>query len=193
MPEHALVQKVYDALGPWARADSDGHLLDFVRALVEPLAGMSDIVSDSPSHEGWGILMDLDSVPEEALAWLAQFVGVELSADLDPEGQRIRIAEAAGFKRGTPEAIIAAAKQYLTGQRKVELYEREGSPWRFRLRTYATETPDPGRVVSAVEALRPAGLVVTYEIQQGVEIDGLSGTIDSQPSTIASYSDVVPA
>lgn len=193
MPEHAVVQRVYDGLAAWARADEDGHLLDYVRALIEPLTEIVDIVEDSDAHEGWGSLMDLDEVPGSALAWLAQFVGVELIASLDDTSNKIRIAEAAGFRRGTPSAIVAAAKQFLTGIRKVELYEREGDPWTFRLRTYDSETPEPEKVEAAVLSLKPAGLILVYEIQQGVEIDGLTGTIDEQPSTIASYSDVVPA
>lgn len=193
MSEHPLVQRAYDALGPWARADDTGELLDYVRVLLSPLTDIDDIIRSSDTHEGWGNLLDADTAPAWVLPWLAQFVGVQLIGNVSDEAQRIRIKSAAGFHRGTPAAIIAAAQQYLTGNRRVELYEREVTPWRFRLRTYVSETPDPDAVVRAVTALKPAGLVFTYELQSGVEIDGLTGTIDGQgAATIDSYATVVP-
>lgn len=193
MPEHQLVQQAYDALGPWARADETGELLDYVRVLLSPLLDIDDVARGSDTHDGWGNLLDVDTAPAWVLPWLSQFVGVETAAGLSEEAQRIRIKEAAGFHRGTPTAIIAAAKQYLTGSRRVELYEREGGAWGFRLRTYLSETPDPSAVQSAVESLKPAGLVFTYEIQSGVEINGLVGTIDGLVGTIDSFSNVIPA
>lgn len=193
MPEHPLVQRAYDGLGPWARADDSGQLLAYLRELVNPLTLADDLVRDSDTHDGWGKLLDLDAAPSWVLPWLAQFMGVEILRGLDDESQRIRIRGAAGFSRGTPAAIVEAARQYLTGNRKVELYEREGTAWRFRLRTYASETPDPTAVKKAVEALKPAGVVLVYEVQAGIEINALSGTINSQPSTIDSNNNVVPS
>lgn len=247
MAEHDLVERAYKNLGPWSRADENGHLLALLKALLNPLLVMDDTaregtmlggdtltVSASPSlslggielefggeplslggsssgsiglslngfsliqgeseaYLGWGSLLDVNVAPEWALPWLAQFVGVRTIADLDVPAQRLRIKGVAGFHRGTPASIIAAAKQYLTGSRRVELYEREGSPWVFRLRTYAPETPDPDKVREAVEAIKPAGVVFIYELQSGIEIDGLSGTIDGLVSSINSYNSVLPA
>lgn len=193
MPEHKLVQKVYDSLGPWARADESGDLLDYVRALITPLTTVDDLVRDTDTHVGWGSLMDVDVAPSWILSWLAQFVGVSTIAGLSDADQRTRIKDTAGFRRGTPAAIILAAQQHLTGGRRVELYERDGGIWVFRLRTYLTETPDSALVRAAVEALKPAGLVLNYEVQAGIEIDGLTGTIDAQVGTIADYSSVVPS
>ena len=192
MPEHILVQEVFDNLGPWARADESGELLAFVRALVEPLAFVDDVVRDTDEYVGWGTLMDVDVAPVWALPWLAQFVGVSYVYGESEASQRIRIKEASGFHRGTPAAIIGAARQHLTGTRRVELYERDGSPWVFRVRTYTSETPDPAKVQAAVLALKPAGLVFNYELQAGIEINGLVGTIDGLVGTIDSYSNVVP-
>lgn len=192
MPEHILVQEVFDSLGPWARADESGELLAFVRALVAPLAFVDDVVRDTDDYVGWGTLMDVDVAPVWALPWLAQFVGVSHIYGESEASQRIRIKEASGFHRGTPASIIGAARQYLTGTRRVELYERDGSPWVFRVRTYLSETPDPAKVQAAVLALKPAGLVFNYELQEGVEINGLVGTIDGLVGTIDSYSNVVP-
>lgn len=192
MPEHPLVQQTYDSLGPWARADESGDLLAYIRSLMEPLTSVDDVVRDTDDHVGWGTLMDVDVAPSWALPWLAQFVGVTHARGLDDTSQRIRIKEASGFQRGTPAAIIGAAKQHLTGTRRVELFEREGSAWNFRVRTYQSETPNPQKVIDAVNAVKPAGLVFTFEVQAGVEVDALTGTIDSQPNTVDDYSNVNP-
>lgn len=189
---HPLLERAYVNLGPWSRADESGQLLEYMRALLSPLIEVDDLVRDSDTHSGWGVLLDVDNAPDWALSWLAQFVGVTTVPGLDSESQRINIKKSAGFSRGTPASIVAAAKLYLTGNRTVELYEREGSPWVFRLRTYSAETPFPQRVLDAVEALKPAGTVFIYELQEGVEIDGLSGSIDSLTGTIESYSSTTP-
>lgn len=157
-----------------------------------PLGYGLDVIEAPKRYQGWGSLMDVSTTPEWALPWLAQFVGVRTITGLDDASQRIRIRSAAGFSRGTPSSIIAAARQYLTGQRKVELYEREGSPWKFRLRTYSSETPFPEKVRAAVESLKPAGIVFDYEIQEGIEINDLIGTIDGLVGTIDSYSTIIP-
>jgi hypothetical protein len=188
-----IVQEAYAALGPWSRADESGELLQLVYALFNPIVAIDDIVRDSDTHTGWGKLLDVDEAPAIALPWVAQFVGVETITGLDEASQRIRIKAAAGFNRGSVSAIRAAAQQHLTGTRRVELYEREGSAWTFRLRTYLGETPDSQLVQDAVAALKPAGLVFVYEVQEGIEINAITGTIDSQPGTISDYSDLTPA
>jgi hypothetical protein len=35
--------------------------------------------------------------------------------------------------------------------------------------------------------------VFVYEVQEGIEINAITGTIDSQPGTISDYSDLTPA
>lgn len=188
-----LVREAWESLGPWARADEEVHeLLALVDAIFGQIVEIDDLVRDSDTHMGWGRLLDVDVAPEWALPWLAQFVGVTPVFGLDEASQRLRIKEAAGFHRGSVNAIKAAAGQYLTGTRRVELYERDGSAWRFRIRTYASETPNAQAVKDAVEALKPGGLVFIHEVQTGLAIDQMVGTIDQQNQTINSYSNVVP-
>ncbi len=188
-----LVREAYEALGPWARADAGIHeLLAVVDAIFGQLVEIDDLVRDSDTHVGWGKLLDVDVAPEWALPWLAQFVGVTPLFGLDDASQRLRIKGAAGFNRGSVSAIKAAAGQFLSGTRRVELYERDGSPWRFRIRTYASETPNAQAVRDAVTALKPAGLVFIHEVQSGLQVNQMVGTIDQQVGTIDSYSNVVP-
>lgn len=189
-----LVREAWESLGPWAREDADVHeLLALVDAIFGQIVEVDDLVRDSDTHIGWGRLLDVDVAPAWALPWLAQFVGVTPIFGLDEASQRLRIKEAAGFSRGSVSAIKAAAGQYLSGTRRVELYERDGSAWRFRIRTYASETPNAQAVKDAVAALKPAGLIFIHEVQTGLAIDQMVGTINGQGAqTINSYSNVVP-
>lgn len=188
-----LVLEAYDALGPWARADAGVYeLLALVDSIFGQIVDLDAVVRDTDTHVGWGSLLDVDVAPMWALPWLAQFVGVTPIFGLDEASQRLRIKEAAGFSRGSVSAIKAAAGQYLTGTRRVELYERDGSAWRFRFRTYASETPNAQAVKDAVAALKPAGIIFVHEVQNGIQVDQMVGTIDAQAGTIESYSNVVP-
>lgn len=197
MPSRPVVapisEEVYEGLTTWARADHDvWDLLIYVDAMMKTLQPIVSLVRDTEQHEGWARLLDVDAAPSEALPWLAQLVGVMPLKGLSDEAQRLRIKEAAGWQRGTPAAMRAAAQQFLTGSRLVEIYERDGSPWRFRIRTYLRETPNARAVYNAVAALKPAGLVFVHEVQAGVSIDSLVGTIDSYSQTIESFSNTLP-
>lgn len=188
-----MTQEAYAALMPWAAADEGvWDLLFWLDSFMAQLQEIDDLVRDSDTHVGWGTLLDVDVAPEWALPWLAQFVGVTPIYGLDEASQRLRIKEAAGWSRGSVSAVKAAAGQFLTGTRRVELYERDGSPWRFRIRTYASETPDAQAVKDAVTALKPAGLVFIHEVQAGIQVDQMVGTVDAQLGTVDSFSNVVP-
>jgi len=193
-PVAAISAEVYEGLTTWARADRDvWDLLLYVDAMMGNLQPLVDLVRDTDEHPGWARLLDVDAAPSEALPWLAQFVGVTPLRGLTDEAQRLRIREAAGWQRGSLNAIRAAAQQFLTGSRIVEVYERDGgNPWRFRVRTYLAETPNPQAVRDAVEALKPAGLIFVHEVQAGISIDQLNGPIDGYAQTIASFSDLLP-
>lgn len=188
-----VVLEAYESLGPWRRADEDvWDLLWLTNAAIGALAEVEDIVRDTDAHTGWGIVLDVDAAPAKMLPWLAQFMGVEVVVGLDDESQRLRIKSVSGSSRGKPGAIVAAAAQFLTGTKRVDLFERDGSAWAFRIRTYAGETPDPQAVKDAVTALKPGGLVFVYEVQEGMVVDELPGTIDGLVGTIDDFSDSVP-
>lgn len=188
MPD--LGQEAYDGLAAWQRADGSGDLRKFVDVLMSPVDEVAGIVRDSDDYVGWGRLLDVDAAPEEALPWLAQFVGVTPLRGLDSESQRLRIKSAAGFKRGSVEGIKAAAAQFLVGGRQVDVFERDGgSAWRFRVRTYRAETPNPVAVKEAIAALKPAGVVFVHEVQQGLSINDVPATIGEYTQSIESFSD----
>lgn len=87
---------------------------------------VEDLASDGPlGQPGWSSLLDLNRVPDKALPWLAQFIGVSIPGGLTPADQRIRIQNTDGWKRGTPAAIAGAPLPYLTGTKTVILRERD--------------------------------------------------------------------
>lgn len=163
-------EDAYASLGPLTRHDEtyDWPLLRYLDAMLRQLDEIEQLARDSDEYDGWGKLLDLQATPDKALPWLAQLVGVVPLQGLDAESQRIRIGEAAGWHRGTPSAIRGAMKQFLTGSRTTQIFERyQGNPYRLRVRTFAAETPNPAKVEEAVRALKPAGIVLTYDVSEG--------------------------
>lgn len=162
-------ERAYVALGPHTTADEvrDWPLLRFVQALVAPLAQVDILARDTDAGPGWSGVFDVDRAPGYALPWLAQLVGVRLPGGLTDAEQRDVIRDRRGWKRGTPSAIRAAARTALVGSRRVELFERDGSAYRLRVRTYQSETPDTVALEAAVRQEKPAGLVLTFEVLSG--------------------------
>jgi hypothetical protein len=118
---------------------------------------------------GWGILLDVDRCPIEALPWLAQFVGVILPAGLTEAQQRDRIRNTDGFKRGSLGAIIAAAQEGLTGDQTVIWRERDasvspsfGGAYGLTILTYTAETPDGNLVRNKILSQKPGGIILNY-------------------------------
>ena len=155
----------------------DYPLLRFVDAVTTHLASVDALVRDGEDGTlGWGVALDVDRAPDYVLPWLAQFVGVELRSDLDDESQRIRIREAAGWKRGSVAALRGAARQFLTGSRTVIIDERVNSPYHFTVTTRTNETLNDQAIVDAVGALKPAGLTFDHILIQTAEWENLPAT-----------------
>jgi hypothetical protein len=172
----AFQEETYGQLGAWRDADQQvWDLLQYVGALASMFDQIEDYARDQPDGTpGWGILLDPDRCPPEALGYLGQFVGVDLRAGLSDSAQRERIKGTDGFKRGTPGAIVAAAQQYLTGNKTVILRERDPSvdpvnngAYGFTVLTYTSETPDSAAVLAALKEQKPAGLLMTYSTVPG--------------------------
>lgn len=191
-----LTTDVYYTLGPALTAGDEAAgwpLLLFVDAICSPMAELDAIAGDqADGSPGWGALLDVDRCPDWALDWLGQFVGVVIPPNVtDPTRRRDVVRAAAGLARGTLAAIIAAAQPYLDGPRRVEIVERDTSPYHFSLTIYEADllgpTYDqlaaqyssyddlsaafaiyddigstPEQVESAVLAAKPAGLVMSF-------------------------------
>lgn len=192
----ATTEDAYAALGPLTRGDEDldWPLLRYLDAFMRQLDDVEQLSRDTDEYVGWGRILHLQDTPDYVLPWLAQFVGVVPLRGLDPASQRIRIGEAAGWKRGSVSAIRGAMKQYLTGTRTTQIFERfQDNAYRVLVRTISSETPDPAAVEKAVRDLKPAGIVLTYDVADGQSYDDLSvavGSYDAMRIEYPTYDDV---
>lgn len=189
---HPIVLETYRSLEPWTTADASGDLLKFVSALAGRFEEVYDLARDREDVEGWSPLFDPDNASMTVLKYMAQFVGVRLIAGLTDEQQRLRVKETSGFARGTVAAIAGAARQTLTGERRVLIYERDTSEYHFTVRTYEIETPDPALTEAVLLAQKPAGLQMTYETATGAsyaDLDTEFGTFDDEKAAFGTFTD----
>jgi hypothetical protein len=170
-------EDLYEILQPLAYADeaNDWPLLVFCEAWVGPL----DLVQRL-SEDNWTNILDIDKTPDEALEWLAQLVGASPLPKGVPwpssnyyEVLRNYLRENPEFRTGSPQGIIAAARQTLTRQKQVTLRERDGSPYKLSIYTRTIETPDPTRTFRAIMAQKPAGIILTYSTKAGAQYSDL--------------------
>lgn len=199
-------ETLYDALAPLAPDDeaSDWPLLKLCSAICDPLLQpVDDVVRDDEdgTYAGWERVLDPDVAPEDYLVWLGQFVGVtvtprgtdELAEDFILRAVT-QIKDEAGFRRGRPATIAAAARTTLTGTQTVYFIERPGNDaYKLTVATRDSETPDPVLTEKSVRAAKPAGIVLTYDTIVGGDYQTLRDTHTDYTdvrSQFATYSDV---
>lgn len=155
---------------PWAR---------FMAALswiLDPVAEM--VRDDDAGNEGWTALGSPSRCPEPWLRVLAQWAGIRRWDAMSPEDLRELIGpRAPGMWRGTRAAMIAAARRFMppdaadnllyfeeraaiTGDEQIDAYQ-------LRVFTYSFVDHDPALVRAALEAAKPAGINLTYEVRTG--------------------------
>ncbi len=162
-------QDMYDRLAPLAREDAKNgwSLKIFLGALGTSLDGPLDIVSDNVDDEpGWSSILDLTRCPEEGLPWLGQMAGVKVNPTLSDTIKRAQIAGLGSWARGSIPSLVAAAQIYLTGTKTVFLREQFPDAYAFTVITFASETPDEAAVLAALQAQKPAGLIMTYVVAE---------------------------
>jgi hypothetical protein len=186
-----VAARLYSALAPLAQSDPESGwaLLILCNAVGGMFQLLDDYASDSPDGPGWSELMDVNRCPPEALAWLGQLAGVRLLPGSSDADQRTRIKSTAGFRRGTPAAIIAAAQRTLTGTKTVGITERSGGdPYALAVTTFTPETPDTLATYNALLGAKPAGLTLTYSSgAAGQTYSKLAGRVASYTAMSARY------
>ena len=130
----SFAQRIYDDLAPLAAMDaSTGYdLASYVGALGEEFQVVDDLARDQTLSggkvaPGWSQALDITRCPNNALAWLAQFVGGTTKAGLSDADQRAYVQNAGGWKRGTAASMQAAVISLLTGNKTVIFSERNGT------------------------------------------------------------------
>lgn len=188
----ATTERAYAELGHWrSKDDINGwNLLHLMNSYLEQLDEVEQLYRDQGSIPGWATIMDIDTATSSGIAWLAQFVGVSIPGDLTEDQQRAHAKGTAGFKRGTLAAIAGAAQVHLTGLKRVMITERDTSAYHLTVRTYGTETPDAAAVNAALQAQKPAGLILVHQVAAGAtyaELDTAFGTFADEKAAFATY------
>jgi hypothetical protein len=144
------------------------HLCEALGRMLEQVAEVFDPEGDVPPLAP---ILDVELCPAWALPWLAQLVGVVLPYGVGDDEARTYIRDVAGFERGTPASLRAAAGLFLTGDKTVYFRERDPTgadpPYTLEVVTVASETPDAAAVLRALLAQKPGGIVLNYRTVAG--------------------------
>jgi hypothetical protein len=79
----------------------------------------------------------------------------------------------------------AAAQLLLTGNKTVVVQERVGDAWHFSVRTRTGETPSSAAVLAALQAQKPAGLILDYATFTGILYQETTAAFASYTATQA--------
>jgi Phage tail protein (Tail_P2_I) len=167
---------LYAATPALARLDPDNDYgwAKYLAALSELLDVIAVMVrDDADGNEGWTALASPSRCPEPFLRVLAQWAGIRRWDALDPPDLRALIGpRAPGLWRGTREAMIAAVRRfYPPGQFDpswIYFEERaDGDPYLLRVFTFDFIDHDAAGVAAALQANKPAGLNLIYEVRHG--------------------------
>lgn len=158
-----LAAVLYDSITPAQEippaAPEQTDLMWWCVSLARPMDGWWAITQDN-----WESILDPYETPTEALGWLAQFDGTVIEPSWTEQEIRDAIARPDGFARGTPAAMMDAARRTLTGNKYVLLVERfGGNAYHIFMRTLDAETPDEAATRAAILSKKPAGLILDYE------------------------------
>lgn len=185
-----LWELLYDSLGFHVEDDASGDLRKFCEALCSPQEETFQIVRPRPDQAGWALLFDVDECPADALPFLAQFVGVQITSEMSEEQIRNEIREPTGWKRGQPESLRVATRRTLKPVAEEELlviiHPRTPEVGRHYIRTLLSQTPEPERTRAVIRAMLPAWEVLDYEAITGVTVADV--TASAKWTTVADLS-----
>lgn len=171
-PMSRLAAEVYAKLEPYAEQDqANGWALrSIVEAMTKMYVDVDELVRDSLTGDpGWSALFDATRCPPEGLTWLAQLLGcsIQQGDGLDVTRDKILGAES-GIRRGSLVTMKRAAARLLTGNKTIVVSERTSDAWHFSIRTRTSETPSSAAVLAALNAEKPAGLIMDYATFTGI-------------------------
>jgi hypothetical protein len=190
---NAIAERIYEEIAPVTVFDeeNDWALLNFIHAWTNAMMAIEDVARDTDDGPGWSNVLDPDRAPSMFLDFLSALVGSRGYKGEPDDHKRIRINGMTGLRRGSAQAMRAAATRYLEGvdpdNPYVVFHERAGSAWRLAVRTLTTETPDEAQVLSELQSQKPAGIVMTYDAVDGPTWDLLAAAYDSWDAVAADY------
>lgn len=161
--------KLAAALPTFTKYDSDTnnwaghHLCGAIGAILDAGASLTTVTEDSDTYPGWTIITSPADAPAAWLTWQADLYGVDLIIGQTEQQDRTRIADLPAQKRGTPDAMVAAAAATLTGTQTVGVVERlDSGAYGMAIRTRVDETADPAATEAAARTQKPGAVVLTY-------------------------------
>lgn len=165
--------RVVEALGPAFAERAGALLVPLVDGLTSEVAATDALLSPA-GGDAWPVAFDLDTTPLPA--WLGQTAGTRVPGGLTRQQQREYVQDRRAWRRGTPAAIRAAVAATLRGSRRVELVERDGSPWHLTVQVYASEVPggDSAPVLAAALSQKPVGIVVDVQVLTGATYEHMT-------------------
>lgn len=170
-PYSSLGERLRERTEPLAPDDADwGYAhAKLCEGMMLPFAQLAELVDPPDPLVPWEPLFNVDICPYWALPWLAQLVGVRLPGGLSDADARNFIKELGAFKRGSPDAIRAAASFALNGDNpSVFLRERDdGDAYRLEIVTLASETPDINLVIRYILTQKPSGIFLAARTTTG--------------------------
>jgi hypothetical protein len=180
--------KVYFDLGEALRRDDDQHGWALFLLLAAVLHQLDEFATIVQGEDGWSLLFDPDTAPAWALPWLGQWVGITIPATLTEAQARARFANPAHFYRGTPDHVAAAAREQLTGSRRVTIEERYGAdPNIARVAVYASQMLDLDLLTRAAEGAAPWEIALVIDVLAGQTWDDLQAAHATWADVTAAY------
>lgn len=140
----------------------------FASALARMFDGAAEVVQPIGTKPPFAVLFDVANVAARWLAWVAQFVGVDLRTSPNAATSRAWIKSPLSYTRGTTTAMKLAAEATLTGSKTLFFYTRYNEePFRLKAASLVTQTANPTATREAVESMMPAWIVLEYETVAG--------------------------
>lgn len=186
MTTSAVADRILAALGEALRRRAGALLEDVVDGYAAPLAPVDELLQ--PTDRGWPAAFDVDATPDPA--WVGEATGTTVPRGLSVEEQRDYVRDRASWRRGTPRAVKGAVAQLLSGTRRVDLFERDGSPWHLRVQTYSAESAglDEADLVAAAGTQKPVGITLEAEVALGASYEHHAAEWATYEEWAAAYS-----
>lgn len=139
----------------------------FCEGLCAPLQPVYSLARERDEQKGWAIIFDPANAPAEALPYLAQYVGVEITPEMDEAQIRAEIEQPTGWRRGQAEPLRTAVRRTLTPvlpgeETRIIIRPRTPEPGHHQIRTWLSQTPDEDRTAAVIRAALPAWESVEY-------------------------------
>lgn len=186
-----VVARAYEACEPLAVGDAENGyaLLWFLDANLGQIEDLESYVRARNGRSGWGNMLDADEVPDAAIPWLGQFVGVAVDPN-STVAPRDQLRKHVRFNRGSRQGIQDYLDSFLLPGHHVEILERvrvtggvetDNLPWNYTVIAHH----------ATIAAARYVDLEVQYPTYAGLA--GASATYGDIPAGVPALAAAVQA